>query len=114
MSLSSWILSVEAKSCLFLTSYRTMGRCLFRAGPKLFEAFLSDKNQTKRERYFKFSIAAMKIALLEDVKHFYRRVMLVLTNCARTEFSSTIILGSKIKLQGVIRVIPTLTKKERN
>ena len=30
--------------------------------------------------YFKFSIAAMKIALLEEVRHFCRRVILVLTS----------------------------------
>lgn len=48
--------------------------------------------------YLRFSIAAMKMALFEEVKHFYRRVKLVLTNCARTEFSSTIIFGSKMKL----------------
>ena len=46
-------------------------------------------------------MAAMKIALLEEVRHFSRRLMLVLTNWARTEFSSTIIFGSKIKLDDV-------------
>ena len=48
--------------------------------------------------YFKFSMAAMKIALFEEVRHFWRRVILVLTSYARTEFSSTIIFGSNMKL----------------
>jgi len=48
----------------------------------------------------RFSIAAMKIALLDETRHFCNSCMLVLTNCARTEFSSTIMLfGSKRKLE---------------
>ena len=66
--------------------YSAKGRCLFSAGPKLFEAF------------FRFSMAAKKIDLFEETRHFYKRLMFVFTNCAKTEFSSTIILGSKMKL----------------
>ena len=70
---------MEARSSFLFTSCKTIGRCLFRAGPKLFEAFLYEC--VKRcAAYFKFSMAAMKIALFEEVRHFCRRVMLVLTS----------------------------------
>ena len=73
--------------------YRAKGRCLFRAGPKLFEAF------------FRFSIAARNIALFEETKHFWSRIIFVFTNDANTEFSSTMRFGSNIKLKRMIKVI---------
>ena len=70
---------MEARSYFLFTSCKTIGRCLLRAGPKLFEAFLYVCVKG-RVAYFKFSMAAMKIALLEEVRHFCRRLMLVLTS----------------------------------
>ena len=70
---------MEARSYFLFTSCKTIGRCLFRAGPKLFEAFLS-KCVKRSVAYFKFSMAAMKIALLEEVRHFCMMVILVLTS----------------------------------
>ncbi len=88
---------MEARSCFLFTSCKTIDRCLLRAGPKLFEAFLYGCVNRCIE-YFRFSMAAMNIALFDDVRHFWRRVMLVFTSYARTEFSSTIIFGSNMKL----------------
>jgi hypothetical protein len=34
----------------------------------------------RSDGYFKFSMAAMNIALFDEVRHFWRRVMLVLTS----------------------------------
>ena len=70
---------MEARSYFLFTSCKTIGRCLLRAGPKLFEAFLYVCVKWCIA-YFKFSMAAMKIALLEDVRHVCRSVMLVLTS----------------------------------
>jgi hypothetical protein len=70
ISLSSWILSVEDRSCFLFTSCKTIGRCLLRAGPKLFDAFLYDDALRDDLAYFKFSMAAMNIALFDEVRHF--------------------------------------------
>jgi hypothetical protein len=43
-------------------------------------------------------MAAMKTALFEETRHFWSNCMFYFTSCARTPFSSTIILGSKMKL----------------
>ena len=86
ISLSSCILSLDAKSYFFFINAKTIGRCLLRAGPKLLEAF------------FTFSIADINRALLDDFKHFYSNVIFVLTRLAITELSSTISFGSNSKL----------------
>ena len=92
--------SIEARSCFFLMIYNASGRCLLRAGPKLFEAF------------FRFSMAERNIALFEETKHFQRSIILVLTSVASTEFSSTIMLGSKIKLKYIQYYFVFLTQLE--
>ena len=52
--------------------------------------------------YFRFSIAAKYIALLEDTRHFYSSCIFVLTNYASTPFSSTTMFGSNMKLLQII------------
>jgi hypothetical protein len=81
------------KSYFFLIKDNTIGKCLFKAGPKLFEAFLNYLFKIK-VTYTIFSIAAIKSALFEETKHFYNNIKLVLTKEAITELSSTISLGS--------------------
>lgn len=59
---------------------------------------ISKLNYTYKRCYLRFSIAAKNIAWFEETRHFWRSCILVLTSCANTEFSSTIILGSNMKL----------------
>jgi hypothetical protein len=59
-----------------------MCKCLLRAGPKLSLAI------------FMLSMAAKNTALELDLRHFYKRMMLVFTRLATTELSSMSSLGS--------------------
>ena len=70
-------------------------RCLFNAGPNILLALLRE------------SMAAVKIALFEDLRHFYSNVMFCFTIIATIVLSSTISLGlnrSRLCVLGVVDV----------
>jgi hypothetical protein len=57
--------------------------------------------------FFRESRAALKIALFDDLRHFYSNVMFCFTICATIVLSSTISLGlksSKLCVLGVVDV----------
>ena len=61
--------------------------------------------------YFIFSIAAIKRDLFEEARHLCSRVILVFTNEAMTEFSSTISFGSNKRLK-FKEIVGTLAQKK--
>lgn len=95
VSLRLYIAYLLASSYFFLIIGIMCFRCLLSAGPNMLLAFLRE------------SRAALKIALLEDFKHFCSKVIFCLTICATIVLSSTISLGlksSKLCVLGVVEV----------
>ena len=90
--------SLFGSQILFLLDHlQYNGQMFIQCRPEVCRCHSSNTYQSGLS-YFKFSIAAMKMALLEETRHFWSSCTFCLTRSARTVFSSTIPFGSKYRL----------------